>query len=84
MHIQQRFEPFEKQLNVPARSIQAQHLLVAPLLARQGGNVQEPACQIERVLLKLALPLAGQPFLPALRSLPLLWREAQGDQARAL
>src|SRR5258708_35036258 len=80
--LEQLFDAFEDQLDMPARLIQAQHLLVGPLLAWQGGHQEHPARQVERVGLQLLLMLAGLAPLAPLGCLPLLLTQAQGNPAQ--
>ena len=42
--LQKLFDPLEDELDVPTRLIQAQHLLVTPLLTGQCGQKPHPAC----------------------------------------
>ncbi len=72
--IKQLLETLKEQLNMPARSIQAEHFLSAPLLGAKGGDDDQPACEIQGLSRRLALlaPLARFLELAFLSGLPLL------------
>ena len=67
---------FCAQLDVPARLIQAQDLLRAPVLAGQGRDQQQPSGQIQRVGLHLLLFPGRGAFLAPLGRLALLFAQA--------
>jgi len=72
---------FCAQLDVPTCLIQAQDLLGAPVLARQGRDQQHPSCQIQGVCLHLLLvPLRG-PLLAPLCRRALLFAQSQPNTA---
>jgi hypothetical protein len=73
---------FCAQFDVPARLIQAQHLLAGPLLAWQGSHQEYPACQVQCVSLHPLLVQASFAPLAPLGCLPLLLAQAQGYPAQ--